>query len=151
MDVRVYIFLMNWRHSLFGTKKVACALLILGTLTTTAISQTPEIAGTYVNESGHTKVRMSDCGAGVCGTIIWMNDPVDDVNNPDVSKRDRPVVGIQAVTLKSTGPGTYAGTLYDPESGKTYSGKAKLSDSGVELSGCVLGGLICKTAVWRRE
>lgn len=120
-------------------------------LATSATAQSSDIAGTYVNDTGRTKVKLSDCSAGVCGTVVWMSNPVNDVNNPDASKRDRPVVGLQAVTLKSTGTGTYAGTLYDTESGKTYSGKAKVSDSGVELSGCVLGGLICKTSIWRRQ
>jgi uncharacterized protein (DUF2147 family) len=136
---------------LFSIQKVIFSLLLAGTLTTAAIAQEPEIVGTYVNDSGRTKVRLRECDAGVCGTVVWMKEPVDDVNNPDISKRDRPVVGLQAVTLKSTGNGTYSGTLYDTESGKTYSGKAKFSAQGVELSGCVLGGLICKTSVWLRE
>ncbi|ATU93632.1 hypothetical protein BLM14_03600 [Phyllobacterium zundukense] len=127
------------------------SLLLAATLTTTALAQTQDISGTYVNESGRTKVRLSECDAGLCGTVVWMKQPVNDVNNPDVSKRDRSVVGLQAVTLKPTGEGNYAGTLYDTESGKTYSGKAKFSDQSVELSGCVLGGLICKASVWRRE
>ncbi len=136
---------------MFSTQKVIFSLLLAGTLTTTALAQTQDISGTYVNESGRTKVRLSECDSGLCGTVVWMKQPVNDVNNPDVSKRDRSVVGLQAVTLKPTGEGTYAGTLYDTESGKTYSGKAKFSDQSVELSGCVLGGLICKASVWRRE
>lgn len=136
---------------MLGFQKVIFSLLIAGTLATAANAQAPEITGTYVNDTGRTKVRLSDCDAGVCGTVIWMKEPVNDVNNQDVSKRDRPVVGLQAVTLKSAGAGLYSGTLYDTESGKTYSGKAKFSDSGVELSGCVLGGLICKVSVWRRD
>jgi uncharacterized protein (DUF2147 family) len=143
--------MMLRRYELFSIQKVVISLLLGGTLTTTAIAQAPEIIGTYVNDSGRTKVRLSECDAGVCGTVVWMKEPASDINNPDVSKRNRPVVGLQAVTLKPTGDGTYSGTLYNTESGKTYSGKAKLSDSGVELSGCVLGGFICKTSVWRRE
>lgn len=136
---------------MLAIKGALCTLLMAGALMTAAMAEAQEVAGTYVNESGHTKVKMSDCNGGVCGTIVWMNQPVNDVNNPDASKRDRPVVGLQAVSMKPTGPGTYAGTLYDPETGKTYSGKAKLAGNAVELSGCVLGGLICKSSIWRRE
>lgn len=136
---------------MFGIQRVIFSLLLAGMLTTTAIAEAPGIIGTYVNESGRTKVRLNECDAGVCGTVVWMKEPVNDINNPDATKRDRPVVGLQAVTLKSTGVGSYAGSLYDTESGKTYSGKAKFSDQGVELSGCVLGGLICRASVWRRE
>lgn len=135
---------------MLSIQKIMFSLLFAGALTTTAIAQAPEIIGTYVNETGRTKVRMAECDAGVCGTVVWMKEPVNDVNNPDASKRDRPVVGIQAVALKPTGDGTYTGTLYDTESGKTYSGKAKISGQNVELSGCVLGGLICKASIWRK-
>ena len=136
---------------MLSTKKILCALLVAGTPGSAAFAEAQEIAGTYVNESGRTKVRISECSVGVCGTIVWMNKPVNDVNNPDESKRNRSVVGIQAVTLKQTGSGTYAGTLYDPESGKTYSGKAKVAGNAVELSGCVMGGLICKSSIWRKD
>lgn len=139
------------RYELFGIQKVIFSLLLAGSLTTGAVAQEPKITGTYVNESGGTKVRLSECDAGICGTIVWMKNPVNDVNNPDASKHDRPVVGLQAVTLKSTGSGAYTGSLYDTESGKTYAGKAKFSEQSVELSGCVLGGLICKSSIWRRD
>ncbi|MHC1551143.1 DUF2147 domain-containing protein [Phyllobacterium sp. K27] len=131
-------------------QKFGFALLLASTIATGAIAQTQEITGTYINESGGTKVQVNDCEVGLCGKIVWMKNPVNDVKNPDASKRNRSVVGIQAVSLKSTGPATYAGSLYDTESGKTYSGKAKFSDRDVKLSGCVLGGLICKTSVWQR-
>jgi uncharacterized protein (DUF2147 family) len=143
--------MLRRRYELFSIQKIMFSLLLVGTLTTTAIAQAPEIIGTYVNDTGGTKVRLKECDAGICGTVVWMKEPVNDVNNPDASKRERPVVGLQVVALKSTGNDSYAGTLYDTESGKTYSGKAKFSGQDVELSGCVLGGLICKSSVWRRE
>ncbi len=130
--------------------KIATAIIMAATIATGAMAQNQEVTGTYINESGGTKVQLTDCGAGLCGTVVWMKNPVNDVNNPDSSKRGRSVVGIQAVSLKSTGPATYAGSLYDTESGKTYSGKAKFSDRDVALSGCILGGLVCKTSVWQR-
>ncbi|MBA8880451.1 DUF2147 domain-containing protein [Phyllobacterium myrsinacearum] len=135
---------------MFKIHNLILPLLAASMMTVPAMAQAPDITGTYVNDTGRTKVRLVDCGSGVCGTVIWMSNPVNDVNNPDASKRDRPVVGLQAVTLKPTGSGTYAGSLYNTENGKTYSGKAKLSDNGIELSGCVLGGLLCKNSVWRR-
>lgn len=130
--------------------KLILSSLVVSAMAMPAMAQAPDITGTYVNDTGRTKVRLSDCGAGVCGTVVWMSNPVNDVNNPDASKRDRPVVGIQAVTLKPTDAGTYTGSLYNTENGKTYSGKAKLSNKGIQLSGCVLGGLLCKDSTWRR-
>jgi uncharacterized protein (DUF2147 family) len=135
---------------LFFARKIGLSLVLSTVLATCAFAQAPDATGTYMNETGRTKVKLDGCKTGLCGTVIWMQSPVNDINNPDVSKRNRPVVGIQAVSLKSTGPDTYAGTLYDTESGKTYTGKAKFSGTNVELSGCILGGLICRTSTWQR-
>ena len=52
--------------------------------------------------------------------------------------------------LKATGGGNYSGTVVDPNENKKYSGKAKVSGNSLILSGCVLGGLICKNQTWSR-
>lgn len=53
-------------------------------------------------------------------------------------------------SLKVAGDNKYAGTITDPETDKTYSGKASLSGSSLKMSGCVLGGLICKSQTWHK-
>jgi len=40
--------------------------------------------------------------------------------------------------------------LLNTEDGKTYSGKAKVTSARLELSGCVLGGLICRSQTWTK-
>lgn len=52
--------------------------------------------------------------------------------------------------LKATGQGSYSGTVRDPNENKNYSGKARVSGNSLTLSGCVLGGLICKNQTWSR-
>lgn len=53
-------------------------------------------------------------------------------------------------SFKAAGGGKYAGTITDPETDKTYNGKASLSGSSLKMSGCVLGGLICKSQTWTK-
>jgi uncharacterized protein (DUF2147 family) len=53
-------------------------------------------------------------------------------------------------SLKATGGGKYSGTVLDPNENKSYSGKATVSGNSLTLSGCVLGGLICKNQTWSR-
>jgi uncharacterized protein (DUF2147 family) len=53
-------------------------------------------------------------------------------------------------SLKATGNNSYAGSITDPATDKTYSGKATLSGSTLKMSGCVLGGLICKNQTWQK-
>ncbi len=53
-------------------------------------------------------------------------------------------------SFKASGANKYAGNITDPASDKTYSGKATLSGTSVKMSGCVLGGLICKSQTWTK-
>lgn len=53
-------------------------------------------------------------------------------------------------SFSASGGGKYAGKITDPANDKTYSGKATLSGSNLKMSGCVLGGLICKTQNWKK-
>jgi uncharacterized protein (DUF2147 family) len=51
---------------------------------------------------------------------------------------------------KHVGGGKYEGNLTSTEDGKTYSGFVEMAGKQLKLSGCVLGGLICKNETWKR-
>ena len=53
-------------------------------------------------------------------------------------------------TMNAGGGGAYSGEITDPANNKTYSGKASLNGNKLKMSGCVLGGLICKSQNWQR-
>ncbi|MBN9548842.1 MAG: DUF2147 domain-containing protein [Alphaproteobacteria bacterium] len=53
-------------------------------------------------------------------------------------------------SFKAAGDNKYTGTITDPETDKTYSGKATISGTSLKMSGCVLGGLICKSQTWHK-
>ncbi len=40
-----------------------------------AIAASPE--GTWLSQDGGTKVRVTDCGGNLCGTVVWLNSPTD--------------------------------------------------------------------------
>lgn len=103
------------------------------------------------------KVRISDCGNGLCATVVSLKVPNDengkpkaDVNNPDAGKRGRPIVGVSILSGMKRDGERWLGQIYNPEDGKTY--KAYMTEAGQELQvqGCALGGLVCKTQVWKR-
>ena len=74
-----------------------------------------------------------------------------DVHNPDPRLRKRSVVGIDIFRGMRRQGKRYRGSLYNPRDGKTYSGYIEpLSANRLKLSGCVLGGLICKGQTWTR-
>ena len=59
----------------------------------------PEL-GVWINHEGKGAVEIKQCGAALCGNIVWLksqvNDqgqPLFDRRNPDESKRTRPICG----------------------------------------------------------
>ncbi len=118
-----------------------------------------EPLGSWLTKGGESKVSMTKCGQALCGTITALKSPNDasgkpkvDSNNPDASKRARPIVGTMIVlNMAPAGPDKWNGQVYNPEDGKTYSGSITMKGaSELDLQGCVAGGLICKTQTWTR-
>ncbi len=52
--------------------------------------------------------------------------------------------------MSPAGGSSYTGEITDPETDKTYSGKATISGRSMKMSGCVFGGLICKSQTWTK-
>lgn len=103
------------------------------------------------------RVKISDCGAGLCATVISLKEPNDangepkvDKNNPEKSKQTRPIVGISILSGMKPSGDQWLGQIYNPEDGRTY--KAYMTEQGTDLKvqGCALGGLACKTQIWKR-
>lgn len=129
----------------------------LGTAALIALSAIPSLAGDakgdWVRPNGASKIQISSCGSALCGKLIWLKDPRNDSENPDASKRDRPLIGVEIV--KSMTPTNKAdrwkGKVYNAEDGKTYTGFIELTSADkLKLEGCVMGGLVCKGETWTR-
>lgn len=114
-------------------------------------AQPADPSGTYLSESGDTRVRIAKCGAAYCGTIISVQGEAKDVNNPDPKLKGRNLVGVQMISnIQPSGDG-FTGQLYNYKDGKTYSGKMSFAGGkAMQLSGCVLGGLICRSQTWAK-
>ena len=41
--------------------------------------------------------------------------------------------------------------IFNPEDGKTYTGKMSLSGGTLTTQGCAMGGMICKSSTWTRS
>src|SRR5579862_7816726 len=109
--------------------------------------------GLWYTEGKDSQVRIRNCGAALCGALVWLRQPNDpdtgrpktDKNNADASKRNRPLLGAEIVLgMKPSGtPGRWDGAVYNAKDGKTYAGSFTLTGSNTaELKGCVLGGLL---------
>ena len=100
-----------------------------------------DATGVWARESGESKVRIAPCGGALCGTITWLK-----------SATSKAKIGERVFfDMKPDGDDVWAGKAYNPEDGKTYTGKMTLSGNTLTTSGCVLGGLICKSVNWARS
>ena len=114
--------------------------------------------GRWMTPGASAIVELAPCEGtpGICGTIRWLWDAVDDKGRPrldaqnaDTGLRTRPLVGLPILSgLTPTAGGAWAGRIYNPEDGQTY--KATLRRNGADtlvIEGCVL--IICQKQVWR--
>ncbi|MGE7416593.1 DUF2147 domain-containing protein [Methylobacterium tarhaniae] len=134
-------------------RPVLLAALILTCAPALARAQAgPQPVGLWLTPAGDSQIRISRCAAAYCGTIAKvLAGETKDVHNPDASLRGRSLVGVALTRdMHPAGEG-WEGSLYNFRDGKTYSGKLAMKGPNVlELSGCVLGGLICKKQMWTR-
>ncbi|MGO4704293.1 DUF2147 domain-containing protein [Microvirga sp. 2MCAF38] len=122
----------------------------LSILSQAASAQPADPTGTYLSESGETRVKIAKCGQVFCGTIISVQGEAKDANNPDPALKTRNLVGVHMISdIKPAGEG-FTGQLYNYKDGKTYTGKMNFQGQAMKLSGCVLGGLICRTQTWSK-
>ncbi len=135
------------------------AITLLLALAASDSARAAEPTGTWLTQSGASRIKIADCGGALCGTIAWLKEPNDesgkpktDKNNPDESKRSKPLIGVLIVLgMKPSGANKWAGQVYNAEDGKTYSGNLTLTgDNSLQLQGCALGGLLCKSQTWTR-
>ena len=134
------------------------ALLAAGLLALAAPAFAADpVEGDWIPPDGGSKIRIAPCAdnpAQVCGKISWLPAATAknlDSNNPKAELKTRPVLGIQTFSgFKSAGPGKWTGgKLYDPSSGKTYTGKLTAAGNGtLKVEGCVIG--ICQAQTWKR-
>ncbi len=99
-----------------------------------------DATGAWLRLDGKTKVKFSPCGSGLCGAVVWLRD-----------KGSPAHIGQRVFyDLKPAGENQWRGSAFNPDDGRTYSGKMSLFGGTLTTAGCVLGGLICKSFTWGR-
>ncbi len=100
----------------------------------------PDDNGDY----GH--VEIAACGAAFCGVLVRAFD------GAGAEKTASPNIGKQIVwDMTAEGDGAYGGgKVWAPDRDKTYRAKMALAGDSLSVSGCVLGGIICRASEWKR-
>ena len=120
----------------------------------TAQAQDSGVLGNWANPSGSV-IQIYRCGATLCAKLIAISadSPTRvDANNPDTALRNRPLCGLTiGKGFEPSGPDrAQGGKLYDPESGKTYTGTMTRDGNKLKLRGYVGIPLFGRTETWTR-
>jgi uncharacterized protein (DUF2147 family) len=116
-----------------------------------------EPIGEWLVDGGYAQVRIDNCEDRLWGIVAWEKIPGGvDRNNPDPTKRSRPVLGLPILLGMTPAQGRrdaytrYDGEIYNTEDGRTYTAHIQLqSDDVLRVEGCVLG-FLCGGQNWTR-
>jgi uncharacterized protein (DUF2147 family) len=102
---------------------------------------------------GVANIRVAECNGSMWGVVAWEKTPGGrDSNNPDVSKKNRPTLGMPILIdmKKKAGADQWEGQVYNAKDGQFYSSTIKPTGSDqLEIQGCVLG-FLCGGETWTR-
>lgn len=139
---------------------LAMLLALLGVAAAASAANAGDaIAGTWLTADGTSKVQVAAANGVFEGHVVWLKDPQGadgqpkvDRQNPDASLRGRPVMGLAVLTgFHYAGNNVWdGGTIYSPETGKSYPCKLSLSSDGA-LKLSVGGGVFGRTITWTRS
>jgi uncharacterized protein (DUF2147 family) len=129
--------------------------LFLLSVSLLASSNADAILGEWLSQEKDGKIVIFKQGDQYFGKISWGKIPgKKDTKNPDEKLRNKDLVG--AVILKNfkfTGSSWENGTIYDPNSGKTYDCILKIRDGNktLDIRGFVGAAMFGRTSTWTRS
>ncbi|EEF57121.1 DUF2147 domain-containing protein [Pedosphaera parvula] len=148
----LFLVLLGLMLSGFSTKAAEAGDRILGIWHTTDDKSQVEIF--KEKDKYYAKILSLKEPNWPAGDVEGMaGKPKNDRGNPDPKLRGRPIVGMQFMNgFAYSGKNKWVnGTIYDPESGKTYKCKMTLSDDKhLEVRGFIGISMLGRTVVWTR-
>jgi uncharacterized protein (DUF2147 family) len=139
--------------------RLVFAIAILLALAPAASAQSGgDPSGTWLTQAGDARVRVSRCGGGICGVVVWLREPINPTNgkpqvddkNPNPALAKRPMIGLPLFSsMQSTGPGKWSGKIYNADDGSTYASNVSVTGpDSLKVEGCM--GSFCGGENWTR-
>ena len=117
-----------------------------------------EATGVWLTQAGDARVRVSKCGAGICGVVVGLREPINpatgkpqvDDKNPNPSLRNRPMIGLPLFSgMQPSGPNRWSGQIYNADDGSSYVSHVSLAGPDtLKVEGCM--GALCGGENWTR-
>jgi uncharacterized protein (DUF2147 family) len=118
-----------------------------------------QAGGIWLTRAGDAKIRVSKCGGGICGVVIWLKDPINpatgkpqvDDKNPNPSLARRPMIGLVLFSaMQPSGSNRWSGQIYNADDGNSYASNISVSGPDtLKVEGCV--GMLCGSETWTRS
>lgn len=113
---------------------LAIAFASCAAYSSAALAESPN--GTWLRDNG-AHIQAFDCSGGLGLKVT---------KSPEPAKVGKLIM----CGAKKSGENKWKGSVLNLDDGQTYSGYVTLSGGSLTLSGCVLGGIICKNDTWSR-
>ncbi len=143
---------------------VGALALIIGltsfTIASNKAASGDDLIGLWQPSNGKARVKIEKIGKKYYGKIVWLKEPIDpitkkpkvDKNNPDEKLKNVPLRGYRLLKdfVYSDKNEWSDGTIYDPESGSTYSCVINKDGDVLNIRGYVGVKALGRTDVWKR-
>lgn len=142
------------------SRKFAVLSVLLAALSgaPAAHAQSADASGTWLTQAGDARVKISKCGGGICGVIVWLREPTDtatgqpatDSKNPNPALARRPMIGLSLFSgMQPSAPNKWSGQIYNADDGSTYASSVTVTGAeALRVEGCV--GALCGGETWTR-
>jgi uncharacterized protein (DUF2147 family) len=140
-------------------KKLTILYLLIACSCAVFAQKKEDILGKWLNSSGEGQIEIYKKGEKYYGKLAWIKDPNNengkpktDFKNPNANLRAKPVLGLEIVKDFVYEDGKWVdGKVYDPKTGKSYSGNMSLESANqLNMRGYVGISIIGRTEVWKR-
>jgi uncharacterized protein (DUF2147 family) len=116
-----------------------------------------DLIGTWRDNRQDVRMVIKRCGTSFFGRIAWLKNPNDAKGKPRVDAfneqrrlRTRALLGLQIAEFIPNGSEGWAGVLYIPEDGKSYSARAQFKNDGTLAIGVCVIRHQCAIDHWTR-
>ena len=116
------------------------------------------IEGFWLSQNQDAVIEILPRDGFFYGKIVWLEEPLDesgnpktDTENPEAGLRERQIIGLEILKeFRQKKNKWKGGTIYDPETGKTYSCSMKLKEDRLHIRGFIGISLLGRTEIWTR-
>src|SRR2546429_6318577 len=112
-------------------KPLFASAAILALATGGALAADASVVGDWLVKDGYGHIRIDNCGGKMWGVVVWEKTPGFDTENPDPTKKGRPLLGTPVLMglVPAKEPGKWTGAIYNSQNGKMYSSNISLADT----------------------